>query len=63
MMKRPVINEELCTGCGVCVDECPNSCLELKNDVSVLVRPEDCTGSESCAEACPSEAITMEENK
>jgi len=60
-MEKPVINEELCTGCEVCIDECPNNCLEIKNDVCALVRPEDCTGCGSCAEACPSEAIIMEE--
>ncbi len=60
-MEKPVINAELCTGCEVCIDECPNNCLEIVDDVSTLARPEDCTGCGACAEACPSEAITMEE--
>ncbi len=60
-MKKPVIDKELCTGCGICIDECPNGCLELVDDVSVLVRSEGCDGCAACDEACPSEAITMEE--
>ena len=59
-MKKPVIDEELCTGCEICIDECPNNALEMVNDVAKLVRPDDCDGCESCAEECPSEAITME---
>ena len=60
-MERPVIDQELCTGCEICIDECPNSCLELVDDIASLARPEDCDGCASCAEGCPSEAITMEE--
>ncbi len=60
-MEKPVIDKELCTRCEICVDECPNSCLELVDDIANLVRPEDCDGCGDCAEGCPSEAITMEE--
>jgi len=60
-MKKPVVDEELCTGCDICVGECPNDALELASDVAKLVKPDDCDGCESCAEECPSEAITMKE--
>ncbi len=55
-MKKPVIDEELCTGCEICIDECPNNALEMVDDVAKLVKPEDCDGKGECAEA-----ITMEE--
>jgi Pyruvate/2-oxoacid:ferredoxin oxidoreductase delta subunit len=59
--KRPVFDEDECTGCGLCVDECPNDCIDLNDDdVAFLARPEDCDGCGTCSEECPSEAISME---
>ncbi len=60
-MQKPIIDEELCTGCEICIDECPNDCLELVDDVVKLVRAEECDGKGECAEVCPTDAISMEE--
>lgn len=60
-MQKPVIDEDLCTGCEICIDECPNDALEMAGELAKLVRPEDCDGKGECAEVCPAEAITMEE--
>ncbi len=60
-MEKPVIDKELCTGCEICVDECPTNALEMVDDIAELVRPGDCDGKGECAETCPSEAITMQE--
>ena len=62
MAERPKIDREECTGCGICVDECPQECLELDSeDIAVLARPEKCDSCATCEEACPTEAIIMEE--
>ena len=59
--KRPVIDEDECTGCGLCVDECEQGCLELNDDdMCVLARPDDCTSCGNCEEECPSEAIALQ---
>ncbi len=60
---KPEINADECTGCGICVDECPNECLELdEEDVAKLVKAEICDGCATCEESCPTEAISMTES-
>jgi len=57
-MSVPVVDKNLCTACGICVDECPQGCYDLE-DVAVLARPDDCTECGICVDACPNEAISM----
>jgi len=50
------INQELCDGCGACVEACPDvaiSVLDGKARIDGLL----CTSCESCASLCPVEAI------
>ena len=58
------VDEGLCTGCGVCVEMCPEV-FELKDDVSVVrvdaVPPEHEDVAREAAEACPVEAISVDE--
>lgn len=62
MAEKPKIDREECTGCGICVDECPNECLELDSeDIAVLSKADTCDGCATCEESCPTEAITMVE--
>lgn len=62
MPERPKIDREECTGCGICVDECPTEALELDSeDIATLARPDVCDSCATCEDACPTEAITMEE--
>ena len=58
--KRPKIDTEECTGCGLCVDVCENEVLDLVDDVATIVNADACTGCGDCSEECPVEAITME---
>lgn len=57
-MGKPVVDPDLCTACGICVDECPTSALDLE-DIAVLARPDDCTECGTCADVCPNEAIEL----
>jgi 2-oxoglutarate ferredoxin oxidoreductase subunit delta len=55
----PVIDSDLCSGCGVCANFCARDCLEIPLDCSVLRRPSDCTSDGLCARVCPQGAIEM----
>jgi len=56
-MPRPIINEEECSGCGICVDACPEGVIELVGDIATVVNDEACTACATCMEECPMGAI------
>ncbi|RLG56042.1 MAG: 4Fe-4S ferredoxin [Candidatus Hydrothermarchaeota archaeon] len=60
-MAAPVVNEDMCTGCGSCVDACAQGVLELGDDgKSKVVNPDECVECCACVEACPEGAISHE---
>jgi NAD-dependent dihydropyrimidine dehydrogenase PreA subunit len=55
------INPELCTGCGTCVDNCPNRVFQLVNGKSQAVNSKDCMACYLCETVCPKSAIKITE--
>ncbi len=55
----PTINEERCTGCGLCVEYCPTAAVELVEGKPVIARPQDCSYCGLCEETCPVHAIEL----
>jgi heterodisulfide reductase subunit A len=56
------INEDICSGCGICAGLCSYSAIELLNVNGKKVArslPALCKGCGTCAVACPSGAISM----
>jgi Fe-S-cluster-containing hydrogenase component 2 len=51
-------DEDVCVGCGECVEICPVDAIELEDDAPA-VDEEWCIGCGVCATRCPSDAITM----
>ena len=45
-----------CTGCGYCVDVCPQKAITIENNVA-FIHQELCTQCNTCAEVCPAGAI------
>jgi pyruvate formate lyase activating enzyme len=51
-------NREKCTGCGTCVEACPEGAIKIKDGVSRTNR-QLCKGRGKCAEVCPNEARNL----
>lgn len=71
MKKNPVFNMNECINCGICVQACPLSCLELsyegkqgkyKNVFPQLIS-DKCIGCGICESSCPMGCIEMREEK
>ncbi len=63
---KVIVDKDTCTGCGLCVDECPDV-FEMDDDEGVAVVkvtevPSDLEDSaRDAADGCPVEAISVEE--
>ncbi|MCR4395544.1 MAG: 4Fe-4S binding protein, partial [Candidatus Saccharicenans sp.] len=55
-----IINRELCTGCGLCLQVCPFGALSLDAD-NIVVANEACTGCGACVPECPAGALSLPE--
>lgn len=56
-----VIDEELCIGCGICVERCPTDAIALTDDGKAQRDENACFGCGICARFCPEEAVSLKE--
>ena len=54
-----VVNENLCSGCGICVALCPYDAAKKDKRGIATVRGDLCKGCGTCAASCPERAIKM----
>ena len=57
------IDEELCTGCGLCVSGCPEGAIQLIDGKARLVSETYCDGLGACIGECPEGAISIEKRE
>lgn len=64
-MKRKIveINEEKCTGCGLCAEACHEGAIKMINGKAKLIRDDYCDGFGDCLPACPADAIRIIERE
>jgi ferredoxin len=53
------VNEEKCTGCETCVDECPAAAITIEKEKAKIDK-DLCVDCGNCVDVCPSEAISLE---
>jgi len=65
MAKRKIvkIDEEKCTGCGLCIPNCAEGALQIINGKARLVSDKFCDGLGACLGHCPEDAITIIERE
>lgn len=64
MIRRIIkINEDLCTGCGICADACHEGAIGIVDGKATLLRDDYCDGLGDCLPTCPTGAISFEERE
>lgn len=52
----PWVNKEMCTGCGICIDECSAGAIAMEEDVA-RIDDDDCIRCGVCHDVCPEDAV------
>ncbi|MBU1902477.1 MAG: 4Fe-4S binding protein [Proteobacteria bacterium] len=56
-----VIDQEACSGCGICAERCPTEAIRLNEEEKAERDESACFGCGICARFCPEEAISLKE--
>ncbi|OQY49468.1 MAG: hypothetical protein B6230_08100 [Desulfobacteraceae bacterium 4572_89] len=56
-----IIDEDACTGCGICVDRCPTDAITIEDEGYAVRQESSCIGCGVCARFCPDDAISLKE--
>ena len=52
----PWVKQEMCTGCSICVDECPVGAMSIDGG-KASINEENCIRCARCHDVCPEEAV------
>ena len=59
---KPKVIAEKCTGCGNCVNICPQKIIKLVDRKAVVTEPDKCDQMWACIRICPTGAFTKEDD-
>ena len=57
------IEEDRCTGCGLCAHACHESAIAIVDGKAKLIRDDYCDGFGDCLPVCPADAISFVERE
>jgi len=58
----PWVDKDKCSGCGICVEECPVDAILMENEVAEI-NMDDCIRCGKCHDVCPEEAVRHDSEK
>jgi len=58
VVEMPVVDQEKCNGCGLCINVCHCNALVLVNNVITVIETEECEWCTQCEAVCPTGAIS-----
>lgn len=58
-MAKPVVDTELCSGCGTCEALCPEV-FQLEDEKSIVISGCDACDCQEVVDSCPEGAISLE---
>ena len=58
----PWVDEDMCVGCGICVEECPIDAISIENGKAVIDMKK-CIRCKKCHEICPQKAVKHDKEK
>jgi len=54
------LDQEKCTGCGMCLLVCPQAVLSMTNGTAQIANRDACMECGACAKNCPAEALSVQ---
>ena len=62
MAEVAVVDVDLCTACGACIDVCPTEAIAMNDDESfVVIDAALCTACGACVDECPTGALEIKD--
>ncbi len=58
----PWIDKEMCTGCRICIEECPVETIYM-GDETAEINMDNCIHCGTCHEVCPEDAVRHDSEK
>ncbi len=59
----PWVNQDMCVGCGICVDNCPTGAIQQEKTSKAVIDDDKCIRCGKCHTVCPKDAVRHDSEK